>query len=329
MSDDSHPSEPRPGSSGPDEAYSPREALQQERSRRAALPWLTRNGFPDWLVAFAWMFLAMILFQAVGAGFSLGVLFVQEGPSGFSQEALMSRPDLMFLGNSVGQIAGLGVATLLVALLSAPKGRYAAFMRFRMPASPALSFGTAALLMIVVQPLLWTLGWINQKLPLPEAILSMEQTQVDMIANLLTGSFALWFLVLNIGVVPAVCEEIMFRSYLHRLFENALGIGAAIVVTGLLFGLFHLRLTQLLPLAAIGMLLGWMTVRSGSVFPAMLMHFMHNSGTVAAVHGSPDLLEAAETAAMPPLWAALASLVLAGYLVYLYQRNTSTSTNPE
>lgn len=311
------------------EQRSYREALNQERARRAALPWFKRNGFPDWLVALAWIFLGMILFQVIGAAFSLSVMLIEEGPSGLSEEALMSRLDLLIMGNSVGQIIGLGVATLLLALLSVRKSEYAGFMRFRLPARPLLSFGLAALLMIVAQPMLWMLGWINQQLPLPDFVLGMEQAQVEMIENLLTGGFALWFLVLNIGVVPAVCEEIMFRSYLHRLFENALGIGAAIVVTGLVFGLFHLRLTQLLPLATIGMLLGWMTVRSGSVFPAVLMHFMHNAGTVVAVHSRPDLMEAADADMMPPLWSFLASLVLVGYLIYLYKRYTPAPTNTE
>lgn len=305
------------------------EALKHERTRRANLPWFTRNGFPEWLVALAWIFSGMVLFQLIGALFSMLVLLVQAGPGAISQQALMERLDLLIMGNSVGQILGLGVATLLVALLSVKKSEYAAFMRFRLPRRPLLSFGMAALLMISAQPVLWMLGWLNQQLPLPDFVMGMEQAQVEMIESLLTGGFALWFLVANIGVVPAICEEIMFRSYLHRLFEKALGIGTAIFIAGLVFGLYHLRLTQLLPLAAIGMLLGWMTVRSGSVFPAMLMHFMHNSGTVVAVYTSPDLLEAADAEMMPPLWSFFASLVLVGYLIYLYQRNTPAPTNTE
>lgn len=288
-------------------------------------PWFRRNGFPDWLVAFVWIFVAFLIFQVVGGLVAFAAIFFTEGLDAFTLESLGDNMGVLILGNSVGQVAGLLLATLLVARLSFSKSRYKAAMRFKMPANAGFTFLVAILLMFAVQPLIWFLGWANQLIPLPNSILELEQAQVQMLESLLTGSFALWFLVLNIGVVPAVCEEVMFRSYLHRLFENAYGVITAILVTGLIFGLFHLRLTQLIPLTFIGIVLAWMTVKSGSVYPAMLMHFIHNSGTVAVVYSNPELLEVAESSMLPPVWLIASSLILTVYLVYLYSKRSEIS----
>ncbi|AXJ00778.1 hypothetical protein CYPRO_1527 [Cyclonatronum proteinivorum] len=288
-------------------------------------PWFERNGFPDWLVAFAWIFIAFLIFQLVGGLFAFAGILLTEGVDSFTMESLGENMALLIIGNSAGQIVGLLLATLLVARLSFSKSKYREAMRFKMPQNASLTFLVATLLILVIQPLILFMGWMNQLIPMPEFIMEMEQAQVQMLESLLVGSFALWFLVANIGVVPAICEEVMFRSYLHRLFENAYGIIAAIFITGLIFGLFHLRLTQLIPLTFIGMVLGWITVKSGSVYPAMLMHFFHNSGTVAFVHSNPDMLEMAESAMMPPLWLVASSLILTVYLIYLYSKRSEIS----
>jgi membrane protease YdiL (CAAX protease family) len=280
-------------------------------------PWFRRNGFPDWLVAMAWLVVAFLLFQTVGAIVMIGAFISAEGIENLTQQAMLERLDLAIIGNSAGQIAGLGLATLLVARLSVSKSGYAEFMRFRMPANPGAAFGLAVALMVAVQPLIWFMGWFNQQLPMPEYVMNLERDQLEMLSNLMTGGFALWFLIANVALVPAVCEEIMFRSYLHRLLENAYGILAALILTGVLFGLFHLRLTQLIPLSMIGILLGYVTVKTGSVYPAMLMHLLHNGGTVTAVHVHPEVIDMAEADAMPPLFLVAASLVLTGYLIYL------------
>lgn len=288
-------------------------------------PWFKRNGFPEWMVAFMWIFIAFLIFQVVGGVIAVVGIVLTQGLEGFDMEALGENMGLLIAGNSAGQVVGLLLATLLVARLSFSKSKYRDAMRLKMPANAGFTFLIATLLVVAVQPFIWFLGWANQLVPLPDFIIQMEDAQVQMIEGLLTGSFALWFLVLNIGLVPAVCEEVMFRSYLHRLFENAYGILGALLVTGLVFGLFHLRLSQLIPLTFIGIMLGWMTVKSGSVYPAMLMHFIHNSGTVTAVHSNPELLEVAEASMLPPLWLVASSLILTVYLVYLYGKRSEFS----
>lgn len=77
------------------------------------------------------------------------------------------------------------------------------------------------------------------------------------------------------GVLAPTCEELFFRGYLMGVFTRY-GRGRAIVSSALLFSLAHGVDMAFLPRALIGALLGAMTMRTGSLFAAMLVHGCYN-----------------------------------------------------
>ena len=77
------------------------------------------------------------------------------------------------------------------------------------------------------------------------------------------------------GVLAPICEELFFRGYLMGVFTR-FGRGRAVVSSALLFSLAHGVDMAFLPRALIGALLGAMTVRTGSLFAAMLVHGCYN-----------------------------------------------------
>lgn len=87
-------------------------------------------------------------------------------------------------------------------------------------------------------------------------------------------------IVLSIAVGPAIFEELFFRGVmLHRL-TKMMAPWEAIIVTAMAFAILHMSsigfVFYLVPMAVIA---GWMTLRSGSLWPAIFYHFLHN-GTV-------------------------------------------------
>jgi sodium transport system permease protein len=93
---------------------------------------------------------------------------------------------------------------------------------------------------------------------------------------LLPDDFPLWQAVVFVAVLPGIVEELLFRGvFLHGLVRRHHPVGAAIAV-GLMFGLMHVSLFRLLPTAYLGVLLATVTLVTGSVFPAMLWHFLNN-----------------------------------------------------
>ncbi len=93
--------------------------------------------------------------------------------------------------------------------------------------------------------------------------------------NILDNIFYLIF----VAVVPSFLEEYLFRGVLLGVLRKY-GDGFAILMSSLLFGIMHGNLVQI-PFAFIGgLILGYITVYSGSLIPAMIIHFMNNSFSI-------------------------------------------------
>jgi len=85
-----------------------------------------------------------------------------------------------------------------------------------------------------------------------------------------------WFLV-ALAVFPAIGEELLFRGYVQRRLEQrfhpawAIGLGAAA------FAVIHLNVPQACGTFLLGLWLGYLTHRTGSVYPAIFCHFVNNA----------------------------------------------------
>ncbi len=76
-------------------------------------------------------------------------------------------------------------------------------------------------------------------------------------------------------ILPAIVEELIFRGYLlHLLLPH--GKTFAILVSGVLFGLMHFYLPQLLYASVAGVLIGFLVVQSGSIWCGIFLHIVNN-----------------------------------------------------
>jgi ABC-2 type transport system permease protein/sodium transport system permease protein len=86
-----------------------------------------------------------------------------------------------------------------------------------------------------------------------------------------------------LAAVPAIAEELFFRGYLFRAISERWGSIAAVATTALLFALFHafgatgVTLQRIVPSLLMGVALGALALRSGSVFPGMILHSFNNA----------------------------------------------------
>jgi membrane protease YdiL (CAAX protease family) len=83
------------------------------------------------------------------------------------------------------------------------------------------------------------------------------------------------WIVFVVCVTPAICEEIFFRGCVQRTFERTLGWWS-ILLTGFLFGLYHLQPLGLLNLSGLGFLMGLFYYIGKSLLPSMALHFTNN-----------------------------------------------------
>ena len=265
---------------------------------------------------------AFLLFQFLLSPIALLIqIAVAEG--GLSLEVFQDPDKLMaaytqelVVSNSVGQVLGLAVPAVLAARLHSSE--WGGYLRLRSVDGRLL--GLALLGIVGLQPVTQWLAELNRQLPLPEAFRVMEQSQLQLIQNVLGSDLGLLFNITMLALVPGVCEELLFRGYAQRQFERAAGPAGGILLAGGLFGLYHLRPSQALPLTVLGLYMAYLVWRTGSLVPAILVHIAHNGFAVVAaryVDSHPDYtVQALEQASMP--WYAVAmGFVIVGSVLYV------------
>jgi ABC-2 type transport system permease protein/sodium transport system permease protein len=119
------------------------------------------------------------------------------------------------------------------------------------------------------------------------------------------------FVLFVFAITPAVCEEFFFRGFVLGSL-NRLSTVMAVVVSSLLFGLMHvltsnvLMVERFLPTALIGVLLAVIALRTGSIWPGMIFHAIHNGLQFTLNHFRDELAEwdylVEEGAHLPGTW---------------------------
>ncbi len=85
------------------------------------------------------------------------------------------------------------------------------------------------------------------------------------------------------GVAPFV-EELTYRGLGFAAVRDAFGNGAAVVVTALAFGLAHGLFVALPVLTIFGLILAWVRLKTGSIYPTIALHALFNGiALIAAV----------------------------------------------
>jgi membrane protease YdiL (CAAX protease family) len=104
------------------------------------------------------------------------------------------------------------------------------------------------------------------------------------------AGFGFGLAVLMVCVQPAIFEELAFRGFIQGSLLHALSEREAILVSAGMFAILHLSVPSIPHLFLIGAVLGWLRVRTGSLYPGMIMHFTHNFLVIVVEHFGSHLL---------------------------------------
>lgn len=87
-----------------------------------------------------------------------------------------------------------------------------------------------------------------------------------------------WQLALVIALTPAICEELAFRGFILSGLRRLGNPKRAILFSAIFFGISHgMGIQQAIAATLIGLVIGFVCVRTGSVFPGMAFHATHNA----------------------------------------------------
>ena len=175
--------------------------------------------------------------------------------------AVMALPSLLILWRQVRSL---------------PKERapLGGWMQWRVrPLLSALRDALAGWLMVT--PVVMLTGWLLVRLvgdpggsnPLLELVLGSRDP------------LALALLALTAVVLAPLFEETIFRGALLPVLATRLGPLPGVLLSGMLFAMAHISVGELAPLTVLGVGLGLVRLRSGRLWPSVLMHGLWNAVT--------------------------------------------------
>lgn len=161
--------------------------------------------------------------------------------------------------------------------------------------------------------------WLQEQMPeLPNII----ENEFDMILQNRWGY-------LTIGLLAPFSEELVFRGAILKslLSSSRLSTWGAIALSAFLFALIHMNPAQMPHAFVIGLLLGWMYWRTGSILPGVAYHWVNNSVAYVLYNVYPDpnlklidFFKGSETNVYMALGFSLLILIPAIYQLHLWMR---------
>lgn len=116
---------------------------------------------------------------------------------------------------------------------------------------------------------------------------TMQKATQDQMLSFLDMNSPLEFIqmIIIMAVLPAVCEETLFRGVLQPLFIKGFkNVHIGIIITSLLFGMLHQQIYSFLSITALSVILGYLKLWSRSLWVPVVMHFFNNASIIIAIY---------------------------------------------
>ena len=187
------------------------------------------------------------------------------------------------VGNGAAEVMGVPLAIITATVLS---GTFAvtalsfSAVLYRQPVNTLgfvkiyglkpYAFAVGMWLMALIILMFWiaALNWLKLDFLLPPdtAQQVMDKAGGNLIATLIL-----------VGIVGPIAEEIFFRGFVLPGLMKRFGVTQSLLLSSLLFGIFHFDPGAIVPTFILGLALGWVYLKTGALWPAIFAHGLHNS----------------------------------------------------
>lgn len=139
-------------------------------------------------------------------------------------------------------------------------------------------------------------------------ILPVREYQETM--NQITSGKSIWMLVFWMGIVAPIAEEMVFRWLIYFRLRDYMRMGMAMAVSGILFGIYHMNLTQAVYASILGMMFAYFLEITGNLWASVLLHIGANCWSVLM----PEILLRIPKEAYVPAVLAIEAILFVGLL---------------
>jgi sodium transport system permease protein len=180
---------------------------------------------------------------------------------------------------AVAYLAFVAAPPLIMAFLITSRPRLG--LALRLPSLRAL-LAAGLMAVLVLPPLVKLTLTILHFFPQLTELLNERQPLVQELRSLTAGEGPDWWpYLLVLGVMPAVFEELAFRGFILTGLRRRFRPRTAILLSSVLFALYHMNVFQALPAFLLGVALALLAIRSGSAVPGMVFHLLYNVVLIA------------------------------------------------
>lgn len=281
------------------------------------------SPFMQIVLLLALVFVCGGLFTLIGAWLAAQFFAIPDFQAfASSMEEQAKYPGAMLLVQAIGAIGAFFVPALAFTLL---QGRSpGSYFQLNIPLVNTLVV-LAILVLFFSQPVITAAGMLNEQIQLPDSLKTMRDWLDETNTNIQQGYDALLnidsvprliAMLLVVGVLPAVGEELVFRGgfqqILHRWTKNG---HAAVWIAAIIFSTFHFQFYYFLPRLLLGAAIGYLFLWSGNLWYAIIAHFFNNAWVVLIAYfylqRGQTVQDLQQTEAIPP------ELLIAGSVLFL------------
>ena len=156
-------------------------------------------------------------------------------------------------------------------------------------------------------------------------LIEFVMSWLDFLPNLMENTFVTmsgnWLGILCIAVIGPVLEELLFRGAVTRMLLKQYSPVKAIVISGLIFGIFHINPAQVVSACLSGFFFAWLYWRTRSLVPGIVLRILNNSLSVWMMANYPDVDTMAQLLGQPEYTICLvASVAVFAGAVFMLKR---------
>lgn len=194
--------------------------------------------------------------------------------------------------------------------------------------------GWVLLLFLVSMPLMEKIIAWNEALTLPQSMkaieewMRMQENEMTALTDKMIQATSVPELLLNIlvmAIVPAICEELLFRGVLQNWLAQLISNKHVVIwLTAIIFSAIHIQFYGFVPRMLLGALLGYLFVWTKSIWVNIFAHFLNNALSVVSVYVCYLTHQDYKEVSFLPSWWSLSLLLTIG-VIFLVYRSTHKS----